>query len=168
MNSNKTKSLNINKKGELFFIESKEKFRNLLIIFPFLFGVMTLLFIIGAKNTAHLVFSICWLLIVMIFYITILVIFYKKVKSTISTIGIDGDIILLETCRFILNRNKTKQIKRNELKLKDYHFSNYGKSTKTGWKIYINNKPQYNIIKEFFKEEEILEVIDQISRSDKV
>jgi hypothetical protein len=143
----------INKKGELFLLESNEKIKQILTYFPIVWIIMSFLFVIGAKNKGHLIFAIFLLfmgfLVVLLTTIGLII----RLKNTVKRIEFNNNEIFIETFKVSIFRKTYMKFQKSDLKFIKYHFLNFGKESMPGWKIEVLKDKRLNLIKAFFNDD---------------
>jgi hypothetical protein len=142
---------NLNEKGKEFKLKSKKELNIYLITGPMFVSVITLLFLIGSKNHAHLYFSIFLSILLCLYIILGFVFITKRLSKTIDLVSISSDKIYLQTISILFYKSKHFQIS-----LKDFRYYEkemiIKKTNKLIWQIPLDNIQLY-LIKDFFQNE---------------
>lgn len=136
-----------------YYNKCKKELLRFLYTAPFFIGLISLLFIVGAKNKLHLIFSIFLLIGLTSFIIISIITLFKKVNNTIAEISVVEKNIEFKTFRILFLSSKTFVIEKEMLKLRKHKFNIY-KKLEDGWKIDV--KKTNIILFESFFDKEIL------------
>lgn len=139
----------INNKGELFYKRRKKELFKFFYTFPFFIGLISFLFVLGAKNKLHLYFSIF-----LLFILTMLVLFsilsiMKNLNRTICEISIDDRIVNIKSYSILFFESKELTISKDEIRLISKKFRINKKEEEQGWGIKTPNC-NFSLIKDFF------------------
>jgi hypothetical protein len=138
-----------NIKGESFYSRRKKELYRFFYTFPFFIGLISFLFVLGAKSKLHLYFAIF-----LLFILTMLVFFaifsiMKNLNNIICEININDRIVKIKSYSILFLKSKELTINKDEVKLISKKFRINKKDEEQGWEI---KTPNYNfsLIKDFF------------------
>lgn len=154
----------INEKGKRFFEKRDKDLFKYLYIAPIFLFLISVLFILGAKNDFHFYFSIFLIFIFLLIIVFGFISFAKKLNRTILKIFINSDgNIILYTHKVLFLKCIIAEIKINSFKLSAQKFQINKKETEEGWIIKLKNNKKLYLYKGFF-DYEIIEMIIKYSR----
>ena len=142
---------NINEIGKEFIHKSKIEVKIYLITGPMFIAVITFLFLLGAKNQAHLYLSIFLSILLCIYIILGFFLTTKRMSRTIDEVTISGDKINLQTISILFYESKNYNISLNDFKYFEKEIT-LKKTKQIIWQISIDNIQLY-LIKDFFPNE---------------
>lgn len=140
-----------NEKGEFFYKRSKREIKKLIFISPFVICLLTLLYVIGAKNEMHLIFAIVMSFILFLIIAFGFVSLLQKTNLTVREIVVNSDEIIFSTFSILSLGGKTYKIeKKYPIGLREENFYVFNnKQISKGYHLTVEGH-NLKIINDFF------------------